>query len=110
MDPENKGRSFGVGGYRGRIIFLGDGTEVLTDSDDTEMFDNADEDKDLASQVSKNPTSAEKDTAPVAAPGAAAENASADTKPADVTVTKPTDKNAVEEVKKEAASQEVKKE
>jgi len=103
MDPENKGRSFGVGGYRGRIIFLGDGTEVLTDSDDTEMFDNADEDKDLASQVSKNPKSAEKDTAPVPAPGAAAaENASADTKPADVTVTKPTDKDAEEEVKKEA--------
>jgi protein phosphatase 2C family protein 2/3 len=74
MDPENKGRSFGV--------------------DDTEMFDNADEDKDLASQVSKNPTSAEKDTAPVAAPGAA-ENASADTKPAD------TDKDVKTEVKKE---------
>lgn len=53
MDSENKSKSFGVGGYRGRIIFLGDGTEVLTDSDDTEMFDNADEDKDLASQVSK---------------------------------------------------------
>ncbi|PTD03168.1 Protein phosphatase 2C 3 [Fusarium culmorum] len=99
MDPENKGRSFGVGGYRGRIIFLGDGTEVLTDSDDTEMFDNADEDKDLASQVSKNPTSAEKDTAPVAAPGAV-ENASADTKPAD---------SAKTEVKKES-SPEVKKE
>jgi protein phosphatase 2C family protein 2/3 len=83
MDPENKGRSFGV--------------------DDTEMFDNADEDKDLASQVSKNPKSAEKDTAPVPAPGAAAaENASADTKPADATVTKPTDKDAEEEVKKEA--------
>ncbi|KAL4725462.1 Protein phosphatase 2C 2 [Fusarium chlamydosporum] len=110
MDPENKGRSFGVGGYRGRIIFLGDGTEVLTDSDDTEMFDNADEDKDLASQVSKNPKSAEKDTAPVAAPGAAAENASADTKSADAAVTKPTDKDAQEEVKKEAISQETKKE
>lgn len=53
LDAENKGKSFGVGGYRGRIIFLGDGTEVLTDSDDTEMFDNADEDKDLESQVSK---------------------------------------------------------
>lgn len=53
MDADNKGKSFGVGGYRGRIIFLGDGTEVLTDSDDTEMFDNADEDKDLESQVSK---------------------------------------------------------
>lgn len=53
MDAENKGKSFGVGGYRGRVIFLGDGTEVLTDSDDTEMFDTADEDKDLASQVSK---------------------------------------------------------
>ncbi|GAB1313836.1 Protein phosphatase 2C 2 [Madurella fahalii] len=47
------GRSFGIGGYRGRIIFLGDGTEVLTDSDDTEMFDNAEEDKDLVSQVSR---------------------------------------------------------
>jgi protein phosphatase PTC2/3 len=30
---------------------LGDGSEVLTDSDDTEMFDR--EDKDLDSQVSK---------------------------------------------------------
>lgn len=106
MDPENKGRSFGVGGYRGRIIFLGDGTEVLTDSDDTEMFDNADEDKDLASQVTKNPSSAEKDTAPVTAPGAAA----ADTKPADATITKPTDKDAAEEVRKEASAQEIKKE
>jgi protein phosphatase 2C family protein 2/3 len=61
VDAENKGKSFGVGGYRGRIIFLGDGTEVLTDSDDTEMFDNADEDKDLESQVSK--TSASNETA-----------------------------------------------
>lgn len=63
MDGENKGKSFGVGGYRGRIIFLGDGTEVLTDSDDTEMFDNADEDKDLESQVSKgSTTSTDKDS------------------------------------------------
>ncbi|KAF4631448.1 hypothetical protein G7Y89_g6681 [Cudoniella acicularis] len=30
-----------------------DGTEVLTDSDDTEMFDHQEEDKDLASQVNK---------------------------------------------------------
>lgn len=89
MDPENKGRSFGV--------------------DDTEMFDNADEDKDLASQVSKNPTSAEKGTAPVAAP--ASENASADTKPADATVTKTADKDAAEEVKKEEIKkEEIKKE
>ncbi|ODA80638.1 hypothetical protein RJ55_03597 [Drechmeria coniospora] len=55
MDIENKGKSVGVGGYRGRIIFLGDGTEVLTDSDDTEMFDNADEDKDIESQIYKAP-------------------------------------------------------
>lgn len=54
VDMENKSRTFGIGGYKGRIIFLGDGTEVLTDSDDTEMFDNSEEDKDLASQVSKN--------------------------------------------------------
>ncbi|KAI1402283.1 PP2C-domain-containing protein [Hypoxylon fuscum] len=54
VDMENKSKGFGIGGYKGRIIFLGDGTEVLTDSDDTEMFDNSEEDKDLASQVSKN--------------------------------------------------------
>ncbi|KAG6041993.1 hypothetical protein E4U41_007512 [Claviceps citrina] len=54
MDAEKEGKSLGVGGYRGRIIFLGDGTEVLTDSDDTEMFEDADEDEDLESQVSKN--------------------------------------------------------
>ena len=54
-DEQNKqGKPFGTGGYKGRIIFLGDGTEVLTDSDDTEMFDNAEEDKDLDSQVAKN--------------------------------------------------------
>lgn len=58
-ESSNKGKSFGIGGYRGRIIFLGDGTEVLTDSDDTEMFDNSEEDKDLASQVSKKSTSAD---------------------------------------------------
>lgn len=58
-DSEDKqGKPFGVGGYKGRIIFLGDGTEVLTDSDDTEMFDNAEEDKDLASQVAKNDSAA----------------------------------------------------
>ncbi|KAK0614151.1 phosphatase 2C-domain-containing protein [Immersiella caudata] len=47
------GKGFGIGGYKGRIIFLGDGTEVLTDEDDAQMFDNAEEDKDLASQVAK---------------------------------------------------------
>jgi len=41
---------------RGRIILLGDGSEVLTDSDDTEMFDHSEEDKDLDSQVHKNET------------------------------------------------------
>ncbi|KAL7949549.1 putative serine/threonine phosphatase 2C ptc2 [Trichoderma barbatum] len=52
VDAESGGK-FNIAGSRGRIIFLGDGTEVLTGSDDAEMFDNADEDKDLASQVSK---------------------------------------------------------
>ncbi|KAM3511436.1 hypothetical protein MY11210_004928 [Beauveria gryllotalpidicola] len=55
MDADGK-TGFGAGGSRGRIIFLGDGTEVLTGSDDTEMFDNADEDQDLESQVSKSTT------------------------------------------------------
>ncbi len=52
-DQQKQGKSFGLGGYKGRVIFLGDGTEVLTDSDDTEMFDNSEEDKDLVSQVSR---------------------------------------------------------
>lgn len=54
LDMENKSRNYGVGGYKGRIIFLGDGTEVLTDSDDADMFDNSEEDKDLDSRVAKN--------------------------------------------------------
>lgn len=53
VDLDQKSKSFGIGGYKGRIIFLGDGTEVLTDADDSEMFDNSEEDKDLESQVSK---------------------------------------------------------
>ena len=46
-------RSRGFGGRSGRIILLGDGTEVLTDSDDAEMFDHSDEDKDTENQVQK---------------------------------------------------------
>src|SRR4051794_32565092 len=57
-NKQGGGKPFGIGGYKGRIIFLGDGTEVATDSDDTEMFDNAEEDKDLASQVAKNDAAA----------------------------------------------------
>ncbi len=37
----------------GRIILLGDGTEVLTDAHDAEMLDRDEEDKDLASQVAR---------------------------------------------------------
>ncbi|KAK3170938.1 hypothetical protein OEA41_003022 [Lepraria neglecta] len=46
-------RTRGVGSRSGRIILLGDGTEGLTESDDTEMFDHEEEDKDLESQVTK---------------------------------------------------------
>ncbi|MCJ1475316.1 Protein phosphatase 2C 2 [Lambiella insularis] len=46
-------RTQGVGGRSGRIILLGDGTEVLTDSDEQEMFDHDEEDKDLESHVGK---------------------------------------------------------
>lgn len=43
----------GFGGRNGRIILLGDGTEVLTDSDDAEMFDHSEEDKDEENQIKK---------------------------------------------------------
>jgi len=57
VDMDQK-KSFG-GNQRGRIILLGDGTEVLTDSDDTEMFDHSEEDRDLASQVHKGQTTSQ---------------------------------------------------
>jgi len=40
-------------GQGGRIILLGDGTEISTDAPDSDMFDHEDEDKDLDSQVDK---------------------------------------------------------
>lgn len=44
MDMEHRNRN-----NSGRIIVLGDGTEVLTDSTDSDMFDHDDEeDKDVA--------------------------------------------------------------
>lgn len=49
IDLDNHTRGFGV--QSGRIILLGDGTEVLTDATEEEMFD---EDKDLESQVRKD--------------------------------------------------------
>lgn len=54
VDIDSRLRTLGgaSSNHRGRIILLGDGTEVLTDSDDAaEMFEG--EDKDLESQVPK---------------------------------------------------------
>lgn len=51
LDLDNRSRGFG--GKNGRIILLGDGTEVLTDSDDTDMFDQGEEDRDTDNQVSR---------------------------------------------------------
>lgn len=67
VDMDQKSKGFGSN-QRGRIILLGDGTEVLTDSDDTEMFDHSEEDQDLASQVSKAPISTSQDQGSNAAP------------------------------------------
>lgn len=53
FDLDMEKRTGGMGGRAGRIILLGDGTEVLTDSDEAEMFDHEEEDKDLNSQVTK---------------------------------------------------------
>jgi protein phosphatase PTC2/3 len=109
MDAENKGKSFGVGGYRGRIIFLGDGTEVLTDSDDTEMFDNADEDKDLESQVYKGSSSATSDSKD-AKTETKTESLSSETKTeAAQPQTKSDDKTPVADKKQESVPQEAKK-
>ncbi|KAK4066558.1 putative serine/threonine phosphatase 2C ptc2 [Trichoderma sp. SZMC 28012] len=92
VDAESGGK-FNLAGSRGRIIFLGDGTEVLTGSDDTEMFDNADEDKDLASQVSKGAAKPDAKEEPEA-------KSESDSKPA-VEAEKKQDEKAPEESKKD---------
>ncbi|QYS97427.1 Protein phosphatase type 2C Ptc2 [Trichoderma simmonsii] len=92
VDAESGGK-FNLAGSRGRIIFLGDGTEVLTGSDDTEMFDNADEDKDLASQVSKGAAKPDAKEEPEA-------KSESDSKPV-VEAEKKQDEKAPEESKKD---------
>ncbi len=57
IDQHNRG----LGGRAGRIILLGDGTEVLTDSDETEMFDHDAEDKDVEAHVTKGQTQSTED-------------------------------------------------
>lgn len=54
-DPQRNQQIGLTGGLGGRIIFLGDGTEVMTHSSsgDADMVDVTDEDKDLESQVNK---------------------------------------------------------
>jgi protein phosphatase 2C family protein 2/3 len=64
-DMDMEGRSRMVSGHGGRVILLGDGTEIMTDSgeNDTDMFDQSDdEEKDLASQVSKGQDGGKKGT------------------------------------------------
>ncbi|KAF2840807.1 putative serine/threonine phosphatase 2C ptc2 [Patellaria atrata CBS 101060] len=50
MDMDQRTGRSGMGG---RIILLGDGTELSSDSADSEMFDQDEEEKDLVSQVNK---------------------------------------------------------
>lgn len=61
LDLDKQGSGFE--GRSGRIILLGNGTEVLTDSDEQEVFDHEDDDRDLENQVSKHDASASKESA-----------------------------------------------
>ncbi|KFY13486.1 hypothetical protein V492_03246 [Pseudogymnoascus sp. VKM F-4246] len=51
MDMDQRSRNVIAGGKKGRIILLGDGSEILTGPDDADMIDNEEEDEDLASQA-----------------------------------------------------------
>jgi protein phosphatase 2C family protein 2/3 len=97
MDQKNKPFS---ANQRGRIILLGDGTEVLTDSDDTEMFDHQEEDKDLASQVHKGQVTGHKD----------APESNSNAEPGKNSSTTPNYKGVAEEVLKKPSGSEVKEE
>ncbi|KAL8787018.1 MAG: hypothetical protein Q9213_002454 [Squamulea squamosa] len=61
LDLDKRGGGFG--GRSGRIILLGNGTEVLTDSDEQEVFDHEDDDRDLENQVSRHDANTNKDSA-----------------------------------------------
>lgn len=57
LDSGNQGQTFGAGGYRGRAILLGDGTQVLTTEESGEEWDNADEENDIKNQVPRSSAS-----------------------------------------------------
>jgi protein phosphatase 2C family protein 2/3 len=50
MDMDQRSRNIVAGSKKGRIILLGDGSEILTGPDDADMIDH-EEDEDLVSQV-----------------------------------------------------------
>ncbi|KAI4129752.1 MAG: hypothetical protein LQ347_003639 [Umbilicaria vellea] len=57
-------RTRGMGGRSGKVYLLGPGTsDMLGDSDETEMFDHDDEDKDLESQVGRGQSHSTNDKA-----------------------------------------------
>lgn len=51
MDLQHDSRARSFGGLGGRIILLGDGTEIDPDGPEADMFDHEDEDGDLQHQV-----------------------------------------------------------
>ena len=53
MDLEGAGHFRPNAGGNGRVILLTDGTDLPTESGDSEMFDDDDEDEDLDAQVDK---------------------------------------------------------
>jgi protein phosphatase 2C family protein 2/3 len=53
MDMMDNHRARSFGGLGGRIILLGDGTEINANDPDAELFDHDDEDGDLEHQVHK---------------------------------------------------------
>lgn len=60
LDTDNTRRGFGV--KSGRIILLGDGTEVHADQDDEELFDATEDDKGVQNQVRASTADAGHDT------------------------------------------------
>jgi len=81
-------------GPGGRIILLGDGTEVSTSEHDGELFDQEDEDNDLDSQVNKynkGDSSAQVTESPSSVQTEKSESLELPSKP-ETSATKPTEK------------------
>ena len=69
MDQRTRGLGGGMGGRSGRIILLGDGSEMLTEDDEQEAIEQDEDDKDVEGRTTSGSSSTESRSEREATPG-----------------------------------------